>query len=57
LIRWELSGGSFGTAQLELHSDPAASGGTSVSIPIAVDRAVESAARQAPTRATVHFGR
>jgi len=56
VVRWELSGDDLGTAMLELRGDPMTSGGSSAPIPMSVDRSVEQAARQLPTKATVHLG-
>jgi len=57
VVRWEMTGGDFGTAQLELRSDPNITGGTPVLIPIAIDRSLEVAAKQSPTKATIHWGK
>jgi hypothetical protein len=56
IVRWELTGNDLGTAVLELRSDAAVTGGTQMLIPVTVDRSLETAARQQPTRANIHFG-
>lgn len=55
VVRWELLGNDLGIAVLELRGDPA-NGGSSEPIPMTVDRSVEKAAHQLPTKATVHLG-
>jgi long-subunit fatty acid transport protein len=56
VVQWELAGDDLGTAQLEIRAEPTTSGGSTALLPMSVDRTVEQAAHQLPSKATVHFG-
>ena len=55
VVRWELTGGDLGTAQLDITAQPQG-GGARIRIPITTNSAIESAARSQPARTTIHFG-
>lgn len=56
VVRWELAGDNLGTAQLEIRLEATTNGGSTALLPMTVDRTVEQAAHQLPSKATVHFG-